>query len=304
MEDFELLDRLKKHEAFGVSTVQRIASFGYQRAVDTINRLEAGGVIQANEASSQWNMVSPKAELLALYEQRKAALQEFENLPSQGVEPLILMDVPKGWAGATNRVLIVGQETLGWDFAPGDYYEWPYPPISSLEDFLGFPDSVGAMMHGDKMFEFARHQPGNVNSPFWRAYRQVREAVGDDPVGFDTKVLYTNLFKTAVDGTSIVKNGTTDEADNIWRASAQLLTREIELLQPDAVVFFTGPDYDRYLELEFPGLGWTPIGEHAQRSFAKLNHSALPAKSYRTYHPGYLSRGNWHLVEDICAALV
>ena len=123
MEDFELLDRLKKHEAFGVSTVQRIASFGYQRAVDTINRLEAGGVIQANEASSQWNMVSPKAELLALYEQRKTALQEFENLPSQGVEPLILMDVPKGWAGATNRVLIVGQETLGWDFAPGDYYE-------------------------------------------------------------------------------------------------------------------------------------------------------------------------------------
>ncbi|MHA6195825.1 hypothetical protein ACX3YG_15800 [Pseudomonas wadenswilerensis] len=201
------------------------------------------------------------------------------------------------------RVLIVGQETLEWDFRPDDYYHWPYPSILRLEDFLAQPDSVEAMMHGYRAFEFARHQPGNFNSPFWRAHRQVRDALGEAVLGFDTQVLYTNLFKTAVEGTSIVKNGSREDADNIWRISAGLLTRELEILNPDAVIFFTGPDYDRYLELEFSGLVWAAVGEHGERRFAKLAHGALPAKSWRTYHPGYLNRGNWQLVNEVCAGL-
>ncbi|WP_324741422.1 cyclic-phosphate processing receiver domain-containing protein [Pseudomonas veronii] len=304
MEDLELLSRLEGHQAFGVSMVQRISGFGYQRALDTIARLEAEGAILRDDASSQWMLDNTRARLHALYHTHKSTVRELEDFPRAGVEPLILMDVPKGWSKATNRVLIVGQETLGWDFEPGDYYEWPYPAIKGIEDFLDVPNSVEAMIHGYRAFQFSRYQPGNVNSPFWRAYRQIREAVGDEPEGFETKVLYTNLFKTAVNGTSIVKNGTTQEADDIWRASAQLLTREIEILRPDAVVFFTGPDYDRYLELEFPNLEWASVNGHDQRQLSKVIHSSLPSKAYRTYHPGYLSRGNWHLVDQVCSALV
>jgi hypothetical protein len=304
MEDLELLSRLETHETFGISVVQRMTGFGYQRTVDTLDRLQAEGVITKNPGTDDWKLDSACSSLKALYEEHKAALLDLDNFPREGVEPLILMDVPEGWSNASRKVLVIGQETLGWDFKPDDGYEWPYPPITGLEQFLTVPLSVEAMMHGYRAFEFSRHQPGNFNSPFWRAYRQIREAVGDEPMGFNTKVLYTNLFKTAVDGTSIVKNGTQEEADNIWQASVTLLAREIKILRPDAVVFFTGPDYDRYLELEFEGLQWAPSDKHGQRAFSKLSHPALPENSYRTYHPGYLSRGNWHLVDEICSALV
>lgn len=304
MEDLELLARLEQHESFGVAMVQRITGFGHQRATEVVGRLEAAGAIQRDHALAQWRTLKPREQLRALYEQHKTSIQGLQDLPSGKIEPLILMDVPQGWASAGQRVLIVGQETLGWDFQPGDYYDWPYAPITRLEEFLAQPASVEAMMHGYRAFEFARYQPGNFNSPFWRAHRRVRQATGEEETGFDTQVLYTNLFKTAVDEKSIVKNGTWEEADSVWRISAGLLTREIEILKPDTVIFFTGPDYDRYLELEFAGLEWEAVGEHQQRRFSKLTHAALPAKTWRTYHPGYLSRGHWHLLEEICAGLV
>ncbi|MDH1692550.1 hypothetical protein [Pseudomonas sp. GD03766] len=125
MEDLELLSRLEGHQAFGVSMVQRISGFGYQRALDTIARLEAEGAILRDDASSQWMLDNTRARLHALYHTHKSTVRELEDFPRAGVEPLILMDVPKGWSKATNRVLIVGQETLAtaWtDFtSTGDY---------------------------------------------------------------------------------------------------------------------------------------------------------------------------------------
>lgn len=111
MEDLELLSRLEGHQAFGVLMVQRISGFGYQRALETIARLEAEGAILRDDASSQWMLDNTRARLHALYHTHKSTVRELEDFPRAGVEPLILMDVPKGWSKATNRVLIVGQET-------------------------------------------------------------------------------------------------------------------------------------------------------------------------------------------------
>ncbi len=57
MNDMELLARLKAHEPFGISMVQRIALFGYQRAVETLERFEAQGVIERDEVTSLWRLV-------------------------------------------------------------------------------------------------------------------------------------------------------------------------------------------------------------------------------------------------------
>ena len=57
MNDLELMERLKAHETFGISMVQRIALFGYQRAVETLERLEAQGVIERDEVTSLWKLV-------------------------------------------------------------------------------------------------------------------------------------------------------------------------------------------------------------------------------------------------------
>ena len=57
MNDLELLERLKAHETFGISMVQRIALFGYQRAVETLERFEAQGVVERDEVTALWRLV-------------------------------------------------------------------------------------------------------------------------------------------------------------------------------------------------------------------------------------------------------
>jgi len=295
----ELLTLLAGFSMFGIAHVQRVAKVGYQRAVNMVLDLEAGGSIIYIPQSKRWRIAVSKTELKAVYEQHKAQLKLLPELAFDDVQPVIVMNVPEKWASAEKRVLLVGQETMGWDFEPGHYYDWPYPPIKSLGAYLEYDASVGAMMHGYQSFEFAAHQP-NYNSPFWRAYRQIRLAVGDAPDGFDTSVLHTNLFKSAVDGGSIVKNGSEEEADAVWQYSAGLLAKEIETLKPDVVIMFTGPDYDRYIDFEFAGVDFNEVDRHAPRVISKLFHPALPEETYRTYHPNYLSRGHWHLVDELC----
>lgn len=242
-------------------------------------------------------------ELKAVYEQHKARLKQLPELSLDNVQPVILMDVPEKWVSAPKRVLIVGQETMGWDFKAGEYYDWPHPPILDLEQYLDYEQSVDAVMYGYRAFEFARHQPGNYNSAFWRAYRQVRSVTGDERDGFECAVLYTNLFKNAVDGDSIVRNGTEQEADAVWQYSAGLLAKEIEVLKPDVVILFTGPDYDRYVNFEFSGVAFNEVEGYAPRVLSKLSHPMLPEQTWRTYHPSYLNRGHWHLLDEVCARL-
>lgn len=303
MDHRQLLVRLAEFPVFGVSQVQRIAKLGYQQALDTVAAFEADGSISYVANLERWRISVSSEQLKAIYEQHKAELKLLPELLLNDVQPVIVMDVPEKWASAHKRVLVVGQETMWWDFRSGDYYDWPYPPITSLKEYLEYDGSVGAMMHGYRAFEFAAHQPRNYNSAFWRAYRQVRLAVGDDLEGFESTVLYTNLFKNAVDGGSIVKNGSEQEADALWQYSAGLLSKEIGVIKPDAVIMFTGPDYDRYLNFEFAGVKFIEVEGHVPRGFSKLSHPLLPEQTYRTYHPNYLSRGHWHLVDEVCEQL-
>lgn len=161
-----------------------------------------------------------------------------------------------------------------------------------------------ALVDGYAAFAYARHQPDNYRSPFWQAYRQIRKTVGNQPDGLDTTVLWTNLFRMSFDGTSVVKHGTPEEAKLLHSVSAAILQREIEILNPSAVVFYTGPDYDGYLLSTFEGARLTAIEDHPQREFAAVSHPSLPAKTYRTYHPAYQNRsGKWGITDWICEQL-
>jgi hypothetical protein len=87
-------------------------------------------------------------------------------------------------------------------------------------------------------------------------------------------------------------------------ATGWCLTEEIRILQPTAVVFFSGPNYDEALRDEFPGLQFAGVDERRYaRRFAKVIHNSLPDRSFRSYHPGYLVRNEerWSWVEEIAA---
>ena len=242
-----------------------------------------------------------QSELILVYERFKASTS-FSLEMSERLSPPLLLYVPKTWLTSKERILLVGQETLGWGFTSGHYYEWRYPPIPDFSAFKAAPVSVTAMVHGYKMFEFARHQPENYRSPFWRAYRQCRTMLGEAKDGIETSVLWTNLFRMSLDGGRVL-NGSETEVTQLLDAGKELLRREILILRPTAVVFFTGPDYNSALYTTFPSMEVTDFNGHDSSRTAKVSHPDLPNRAWRTYHPNHLSFRKWHILDQVYDAI-
>ena len=239
--------------------------------------------------------------LNSLYEKFKNEV----SLPAELAErasPPLLLSVSDKWVNAEKRVLVVGQETLGWDFHPGDYFPDLKDPIMTFADFQVTPNSVAALTAGYRDFEFARHQPGNYNSPFWRAYRSVRSSLGEDVDGAETAVLWTNLFRMSLDNGSVYENGSSEEAALIREAGSALLRAEIQVLAPTSVIFFTGPNYNEHLYAQFPGVEPFNLESYEPEKTSMLKHPLLPIRTFRTYHPAYLARsGQWGIISEINA---
>ena len=99
----------------------------------------------------------------------------------------LAMAMPPEWQESQHKILIVGQETLGWD------YRWSADDWKSgLLDGAGRSDRAKALINAYEAFDLAASQPKSVRSPFWRAQR----ALADRFEGGDyRKVLWTNLSR-------------------------------------------------------------------------------------------------------------
>jgi hypothetical protein len=173
----------------------------------------------------------------------------------------LLAAVPHEYETSKKRLLIIGQETHGWGL-------W--------DDRL--PADTGravAFLRGAYcLFQRGRHH----NSAFFRAAAGLQSALNpaSDPFGF----LWLNLF--------VCDQGLTTPrepaAESLRQAS--LLRREIEILRPHAVIFFTGPNYDYTLKHEkyFPK---AEIKPHSEWWAEVIAPDTLPRKTARTYHPNY-----------------
>lgn len=224
-------------------------------------------------------------QLQELYEGRFGNLRLPESLERRCSAPL-LVSAQDNWASAEYRLVVVGQETLGWGSSE-------IPGVSSL---VVDPSGASQLMRAYESFAFAKNHPRHVNSPFWRAFRHLRTELAAES-------LWTNLFRFDVDGGSPLRHCTSEEQQGLLKGQHGLLEQEVRILRPNAVVFFTGPNYDRVLQSEFPDAEFVPIGDRPTREFARVRSSSLPDSTFRLYHPGYLtrSRDRWAGLDQIVA---
>ena len=108
----------------------------------------------------------------------------------------------------------------------------------------------------------------------------------------------------SLDCGSVIKNGKKEEIDMIRSVSSGLLLKEIKILKPTSVIFFTGPHYNETLYKEFGGIVLEKFMDYETNHTAYLNHPVLPKKSIRTYHPGYLNREHWNILDKIIEAII
>lgn len=215
------------------------------------------------------------ALLRALYEPVwQAALDELPR--DRGLSAPLFVDASAAFASAPRRLLIVGKQTQLW------------PPRSSFAA-CARPDALDQLLDAYRSFAFGSDRPG---APFWSAAHQVRAAV--DPLSDRRAMVWSNVIK-------IDENGDQPSSRfEIWIARFSLLHREVEVLQPDVAVFFTGPHFDDRLRRVFPGLELQELSPY----LARLRHASLPRDSFRSYHPNWLRRSrNWATIDRICELL-
>jgi hypothetical protein len=112
-------------------------------------------------------------------------------------------------------------------------------------------------------------------------------------------VMWSNLFRVDWNGGSVLK-AEPQALQKIGAAQRSLLRDEVAILQPGSVVFLTGPNYDFELKAEFNDVEFHTVDCIPIRRLARLSHPGLPFKSFRTYHPAYLSRSkSWNLIAQI-----
>jgi len=155
-----------------------------------------------------------------------------------------------------------------------------------MQDFIEVRDSVDILCRGYQAFDMARLHRYR-NSPLWQAFREVQ-------CWPKAGVLWGNLSRSDYcvesEKSRSILRAPKEAIDYVIAQQKILFEEELRILDPHICILFTGPDYDRLLSSILPNCEYVPYEEYPLKHLAKLVHPALPAKSYRTYHPAYLRR--------------
>lgn len=178
---------------------------------------------------------------------------------------LHLACVPYNYNKMKYKILIVGQENDGWGFQN--------EAILSMYDTLDFLDSKD---YNDMrpFFSFPYNFCKSINN---------LEDIKDSKKTYFTWVNLREFSFNEAPKTSLGK-----EAQSIIDNEFNILEEEIKIINPDIVLFLTGPTYDYYIKNQLNGVEFKTVENYQIGQFARVEHKSLPDNSFRIYHPFYL----------------
>lgn len=211
----------------------------------------------------------PLVDLNLVYE-RLGECRDADEILKQLNGPFLLAtnDV---YESAIPRIIIVGQENNGW-IEHYDYRAW----FNSM--------TVDETVAAYRRFDVASYPYGSFSRYFAMFRDELLEPAWK---GNPKAVLWGNLFKLNHQGSQSIYSPLLEP---MLRLQAGVIEEEITALQPDVVLFLTGPRYDDVLRRSFPDAEFQAIDGHPTNEIAKVVAANLPKQSFRTYHPGYLNR--------------
>lgn len=210
-------------------------------------------------------------KLLELYKQKWKYIEEIKSKDKDGDIVFQLACIPANYYKCNYKVLIVGQETYKW-----------HNRKSSAEDSMLYTLEKEYMKKTSSAFAlFAYNFVSKINNFNSKCYKKSYFA-------------WSNLRKFCykIDNTKKKKPSSKlpAEIENIIDKNFYILEDEIKIINPDIVLFLTGPIYDEYLKKHLENIKFENVDNYKKKEFAKVIHSSLPEKSFRIYHPVYLQR--------------
>lgn len=207
----------------------------------------------------------------------------------------LLLKVSETYENAKLKVMIVGQET----------YEF----YGKYGAFLQNHSSVEYAQ--DIYTKFVKEESENYHSPFWDYINRLSEGSGfswiwNNVFKLET-VEYLSDEKYLGEKVSLSELNTKKKyrhyrhlIDKIKLLQKDIFLKELEILKPDVVIFFTGHPYDSlFMDWQFDTQNdfYQDIPEALKMGidkwkFGRLSSPLLPVKTFRTYHPNYLRRAS------------
>ena len=207
------------------------------------------------------------SKLLELYAPQWTALIENGHKIKGPVptSPMLLCFDEVEFSQADKRIMICGQETWEWD-------EFG----SSMEDCM---ESYKSFFIDGEFYD------GYGVSAFWKAFRFFESQFSRIFEGQKIQFIWQNLAKI---GRNDGATGVTDEIRSLEREYLPVFRDEMKLLQPDVVLFLTGPNRDHDIKFHFPNADFQQAGDEPNlRRRAFVSSADLPPATLRLYHPSY-----------------
>jgi hypothetical protein len=204
-----------------------------------------------------------------------------EAIQNQEISSPLFIDVNAPQSNYINRpfkVLYVGQENNGW-FNLNQRKKVGLEKISDLNKYLIELKSL--------YFEFNIGE--QYNKPIFIFLDILIESIqnykqGEESTGF----LWTNLIRHS----GKFNEGKIPDKfeDKLMYDNNFIFRKEMEILDPNAVIFVTGPNYDKFLKNTFNGISFISVKNYDINEIAVLKHANLPKYSCRVYHPNFHNR--------------
>ena len=207
--------------------------------------------------------------LQILREQRRST-----DIAIQPAYPLLIKikDEAK-YKNADLRIMIFGQETNRWE-----------TEVSKME----IPTEESCKYIGETVDEFMKahikhRSKADLKTPFWIAFKKLNELTSE----INCEVIWNNIYK--IGNREKNKNRPHEQIRKLENEYFDVIHDEISILQPDVLLFLTGPSYEARVNKKFGIDAYQSISNIEKRKLAKISISnGIPA--YRTYHPGHLNR--------------
>ena len=148
---------------------------------------------------------------------------------------VFLPSISQAYLDSSLRLMIVGRETKGWGRG-----------ISHASQFNTSKEYIEYMIrrHASQFERPAK------KSKFFQFYHEASSYLHGKGSGVHAPIIWGNLFCVSHNESSPQKLDGKLLRDIIY-TSQKLLQSQIEILQPQIVLFTTGPDYDRYIKEYF-----------------------------------------------------
>lgn len=189
---------------------------------------------------------------------------------------LFLPTVADAYLDSQVRVMLIGQDPRRWGIGMHALATGERTP-AALDTY------VRAQMKSYSCAAAEERPGGHV---FLQFRRQLRTALRPFLAPGADAIQWGNLLCVSLNGLTATK---ASQLTSIRILSGQLLAIQLEVLQPDLVVFASGPNYDKFLKDQI-GNRYTTLDGFRPREFWPMQIESPPCLGWRVRHPRALTQ--------------